>query len=150
MDATFTRYHARGIVAATLGPSIDRVGEAFPPNPSEDWICGGGRTIGRLSYETFYVGRAWSDGLQASARQNLDAALSAATTDPALNDIVAPYLRGSSIATSSNAPVVLDASLRGVFDKNDVHALAEGVYLAGMLSGFDLDNCVINLVLPRG
>jgi hypothetical protein len=150
MEATYTRYRARGVVAIAQGPGIDRVGEAFPPNPSEDLIYRGGRTIAQLSCKTFYVGRAWSGGLQASARQDLDAALSYAMSDPALNEIVGQYFGGSTIASSVLPSMVLDAPLKATFDKNDVHALAERVFMTGVLSGIDLDNCVINFVLPPG
>jgi hypothetical protein len=120
------------------------------PHPREDLVFRGGRTLPRMSYKTFYIGAAWASGTQASSRTNLDAALAAAMTDDALNEIVGQYFGGSKIVTLPLPSTALDISIQQEFDKADIHALAERVYMSGALSALDLDTCVINFVLPPG
>ena len=144
------RYRARGIVRAAKGPGIDRVGQAFPPHPAEDLMFRGGRTLPNMSYKTFYLGTAWAEGSQAAALQSLNSALAAAMSDPALNDIVSQYFGKAQISTTALPSAVLDLPLQSTYGKDDIQALAEKIYMSGVLSSIDLDNCVINFVLPSG
>lgn len=103
-----------------------------------------------MTYKTFYLGKGWTGGSQANARQSLDAALAAAMSDPALNGIVAQYFGNSEITTTALPSAVLDVPSKSSFDKDDIHALARATYMSGVLSAIDLDSCVINFVLPKG
>jgi hypothetical protein len=149
-ERSAVRYRARGIVMAGKGPSMARRDRTFPPQPREDLVFRGGRTLPQMSYKTFYVGADWATGAQASSRTNLDAALAAAMTDPALNEIVGQYFGGSKITTLPLPSTVLDLPVQQVFDKGDIHALAERTFMSGVLSAVDLDTCVVNFVLPPG
>src|SRR6516225_1338674 len=149
-ERSAVRYRARGIVMAGKGPGMAQRDRTFPPQPREDLVFRGGRTLPQMSYKTFYVGSGWADGAPASSRANLDAALAAAMTDPALDEIVGQFFGGSNITTLPLPSTVLDLPLQQVFDKGDIHALAERTFMSGVLSAVDLDTCVVNFVLPPG
>lgn len=149
-ERSAVRYRARGIVMAGKGPGMAQRDRTFPPQPREDLVFRGGRTLPQMSYKTFYVGSGWADGVPASSRANLDAALAAAMTDPALNEIVSQFFGGSNITTLPLQSIVLDLPLQQVFDKGDIHVLAERTFMSGVLSAVDLETCVVNFVLPPG
>jgi len=118
------------------------------PSQSEDLIYRGGRTLADMAFKTFYIGKGWDTPPLTSARRNLDAALSAAMSDKALNAIVAQYFKGGLITTDAAPSVVLDQPPRELYTKDDIHALAQQVFKDGVLAGLDLKNAVINFILP--
>jgi len=125
-ERSAVRYRARGIVMAGKGPGMAQRDRTFPPQPREDLVFRGGRTLPQMSYKTFYVGSGWADGAPASSRANLDAALAAAMTDPALDEIVGQFFGGSNITTLPLQSTVLDLPLQQVFDKGDIHCWRNG------------------------
>ncbi|KVT31712.1 hypothetical protein WK51_26365 [Burkholderia ubonensis] len=132
------------------GPARSGEGNLFPPRRQQDLVYRGGRTIPNLSYKSFYIGKAWVDGAQAAARQHLDSALAAAMSDPTLNEIVSQYFGGSTIMSTPLPSAVLDVPVQLVYDMGDIQALALKTFMSGALGAIDLDNCVINFVLPPG
>src|SRR5271166_1704131 len=70
--------------------------EALPPGvpatPAHDLMFHGGKTIANLTFTNFCVG---GDAWQASDIQNIDRALSAAMSEPTLNNVIAQYFNGA-------------------------------------------------------
>ena len=147
-DISSESYRPRGIVKVNRGLGLSQASHVFPSHPQEDLVYRGGRTIADLRYKTFYLGKSWAQGALAAARQNLDAALAAAMSDPRLNEIVGQYFGGSNITTAALASTVLDLTLQSTYDKGDIHDLVQKTYMSGALSAVDLDTCVISYVLP--
>ncbi|TPI62532.1 hypothetical protein FJ420_06905 [Mesorhizobium sp. B3-1-3] len=149
-DGVREPYRARGIVFASRMPSAVRAIRTFPPNPSEDLVYRGGRTIANLSYRIFYVGAQWANAPFAAQRVDLDNALAAAMTDPGLNSILNQYFGGAKVTTNPLSSGILDAPLQKIYDKNDIHSLATKVFMSGALSAVDLKNSVVGFILPPG
>src|ERR1700722_16013587 len=149
-DYSRVSYRARGIAMAVKSAGVERVDATFPPHSQEDLVFRGGRTLPQLTFMTFYLGKAWIDGPQATARQSLDAALTAALSDPTLNEIVGQYFGKMLITTAALPSAILDIPLQTLFDKSDVETLAQKTYMSGALSAVELDSFVMNFVLPPG
>lgn len=144
------RFGARRVVMASRGPGMKRKGGAFPPYPREDLVFRGGRTIADLSYKTFYLGKAWGAAPLQASSQSLDAALAAAMSDKALNEIVGQYFANEAITTTVAPSAILDLPLQSTYDKDDIHTLTQRVFESGGVAGLDLKNTVFNFILPPG
>jgi hypothetical protein len=150
-DHSVSGYRTRGIVFANTGPGASqRSAAAIASAPEEDLVFRGGRILPDVSFKTFYVGKVWAKPKLSDARRKLDLALAAAMSDSALNEIVGQYFTESPISTTAHPSAVLDVPIQDVFNKGDVHALAEQVFTSGALAAVDLNGCVINFVLPPG
>jgi len=106
-DYSRVSYRARGIAMAGRGAGVEQVGAAFHRTHKKTWYFGATH-LPQLTYKTFYLGKAWIDGPQATARQSLDAALAGALSDPTLNDIVSQYFGKMPITTAhSHRPYLI-------------------------------------------
>jgi hypothetical protein len=123
-------------------------GAPFPPDPTEDLVFRGGRTLPNMSFKTFYLGKGWASTPLAAPRQQLDAAIGAAMSDPGLNDIVAQYFGNAPITTNALPSGVLDVPNQATFDKTDIHNLVKRLFKSGNLAALDLKTTVLNFVLP--
>lgn len=104
----------------------------------------GGPTIQDLVFINFYLGT-----YPASDRTNLDSALSAAFSDPGLQNIMAQYYTGpitSQMLPSKTVP----GSVSSTFDRDSVDATLKSLIAAGSLNGIDFDKTIVNLMLPPG
>src|SRR6516162_4670911 len=73
---------------ATNKAAGGQIAAGFETRPDLDMQYLGGRTIPNLSFRSFYLGGAgWSD----ADIQNIDSALSAAMSDPHLNNVMQQY-----------------------------------------------------------
>lgn len=149
-DTAVRSFKPRKVVLAKRQPAVQVAGQVFPPNPQENLVFRGGRTLPSLTYKIFYVGKLWADGQPAADRVQLDSALSAAMSDPALNAIVAQYFGGAEITTTALPSAVLDVNTQGDYFKTDVESIAQRTFMSGALAGVDLDSCVASFVLPPG
>lgn len=120
----------------------------FSPSPKEDLIFHGGKTIQNLTYTNFYIGgaAAWAG----SDRANIDRALSAAMTDPHLDNVIRQYFKNAPITTAFRPSTILSVAPKPKFSQGDVIALIRTLKANGSLTGFDLANTVFNFILPRG
>jgi hypothetical protein len=142
-------FQPRGIVRMRMGKS--RVMEGvFKPRPSHDLVFRGGRTIAHLKYKNLYVGKGWLAGELSKSRKKLDAALAAAMTDAGLNQVVQQYFPSVQVTTDAMPSAVLQVAVQKLYDAGDIQALVSKVFMSGALASLDLDNFVMNFVLPPG
>ena len=149
-DHSVSTYRARGIVFASKGLAASRRGTAIAPAPEEDLVFRGGRMLPDMSYKIFYVGDVWATSPLSDFRRQLDFALAAAMSDPALNDIVGQYFAGSPILTTALPSAVLNVPVQDVVNKDDVQGFVKQLFTSGDLSDIDFPNCAVNFVLPPG
>jgi len=109
----------------------------FVPEPRLDLQYLGGRTLPSLAFRLVYLGR-W----QAAERRALDHAVAAAMADSGLNEILAQYFPGRSVASTFGGSSVHRGQLAAQVDKPAIEALV--AILAAKA------NEVICLLLPRG
>ena len=130
-------HHAPG--AAPIAPG-------FKPRPDLNLQQFRGKTVQALSFTNVYLGSsAWAD----SDIANIDQSLSAAMSDPTLNNVIAQYFSGPITSTflgsrRSTAPV--DAT----YTRDSVSQTLNQLVSSGQLAGVDFPNAVINLLLPPG
>jgi hypothetical protein len=124
----------------------EQLAPGVAPTPAHDLLYHGGKTIPKLVYINFYVGGgAWT----ASDRQNIDRALSAAMTEPTLNNVIAQYF--STYPTTTFRPSTsLPGPAPSRMSQGDIEQLVSQQQANGALAGFDLPNTVFNFMLPRG
>ena len=105
-----------------------------------------GKTIQTLSFTNIYLGASrWS----ASDMTNIDAALSGAMSDPALNNVIQQYF-DAPIATTFLGRKLSDAAVPATYTRDDVSATLTQMFTSGQLAGIDFANTVVNLLLPPG
>jgi hypothetical protein len=146
-----------GIVIRRRAPSKTRpeaaaavvaVSRAFPPVPEEDLVFRGGKVIPNLSFKNFYIGTYWQSDVGDSDRININKALRAAMSDERLNNVIRQYFANHPITSAMLDSVVLPSDPPSEVAKSDVRQLAAAVFQKGALAGLDLDNTVLNFVLP--
>lgn len=127
-----------------LQPEV--IASGIPPTPAHDLLYHGGRTIADLTFVNLYVGGAsW----QQSDMENIDQALSAAMSDPSLNNVMAQYF--SRVPTSTfSASEKLAGPSPARMSKGDVESLVSDLSTQGKVTQYDLRSTVFNFMLPRG
>ena len=133
---------------ATNKAAGGQIAAGFETRPDLDMQYLGGRTIPNLSFRSFYLGGAgWSD----ADIQNIDSALSAAMSDPHLNNVMQQYFPDKdSITTNFLGSAKLSDPIKDVFTRDDVNPTLQRLLDNGTLDGTDFDNTVICLFLPPG
>jgi hypothetical protein len=117
------------------------------PTPVHDLVFHGGKTIAALTFTNFYVGgSAWKQ----SDIQNIDGALSAAMSDPHLNNVMAQYF-GATPPTSAFTPSrVLPGTVPSRTSQGDIEQVVASLQAEGAFAAFDLGATVFNFMLPSG
>ncbi|AOR34718.1 hypothetical protein BFF78_29995 [Streptomyces fodineus] len=107
-----------------------------------------GKKIKDLVFVNCFLGgaEAWAS----SDMKNIDEALSAAMSDSELQSVIAQYYPGQKITSTKLPPHVVADNVTPKFFKNQAEALAEELFLNGVLGKKDPGQSVINLMLPRG
>ncbi len=126
---------------ARPGPHI---AHGFKPKKSLNLAWKGGRTLQRMQFRNYYLGK-WSK----TDMTNIDSALTGALTDANLNHVLQQYFNDQPVTTAALESVHrADASLtNGVtFDRDSVHRTVAAL----PLDGIDLQNTIICLYLPPG
>ncbi len=139
LDSIKALRHKKGKAAAG-----GKLAPGFKPTPKFDMKNEGGSVIKDLVFINFYLG-----AYPASDRTNLDAALSAAFSDPGLQNIVAQYYNGS--ITSKMLPSkTVPGSVSATFNRDSVDAVLTSLFNSGALSGINFDQTLVNIMLPPG
>jgi hypothetical protein len=133
-------------LAGVPDPVPEQLAPGLAPTPAHDLLHHGGKTIPQLVYTNVYVGGGtWI----ASDMQNIDRALSAAMTEPTLNNVIAQYF--STYPTTTFRPSTsLPGPAPNRMSQGDIEQLVSQQQATGALAGFDLANTVFNFMLPRG
>lgn len=131
----------KSIVMPELAPGL-------PATPEHDLVFNGGKTIANLNFRNYYVGGAGA--WQASDMTSIDAALSAAMSDPNLNNVMVQYFPGGAITSNFLGSQVLPGAPPAVFSQGDTEALVQSLSDSGALDGLDLSSTLINIMLPSG
>jgi hypothetical protein len=120
----------------------------FPAEPQLNLSYRGGRTIEHLTFTNVYLGgkAAWS----ADDVQKLDWGLSAAMSDPHLNNVLAQYYPDGNPTTAFKPSRMLDGPLPHRVYRNTVEGFVAALAGTNGLSGFDLASTVVCFMLPRG
>ena len=116
----------------------------FGPTPFNDLVFSGGKTIPNLSFANFYIGN-WKQSDIAS----IDWAISAAMSDPNLNNVIQQYFK-ENITNTFKGSSILDQIHPTTFSKSDVEKLVLELYKQRKFDSYDLGNTIFNFVLPRG
>ena len=118
------------------------------PTPAHDLIFHGGRIIQDLVYTNFFVGgaAAWTT----SDRQHIDAALAAAMSDVALNNVMSQYYASGKITTTFRGSQVLAGPPPATVSQGDIENLVQRLFRTAGLNGFDFASTVFNFLLPSG
>lgn len=105
-----------------------------------------GKTIQGLSFTNVYLGSSqWS----ASDMTNIDAALSGAMSDPALNNVIQQYF-DAPITTTFLGRKLGDVAVPATYTRDSVSATLSQMYASGELRGINFSDTVVNLLLPPG
>lgn len=105
-----------------------------------------GKTIQALSFTNVYLGSPqWS----ASDMTNIDAALTGAMSDPALNNVIQQYF-DAPVTTKFLGRKLSDVAVPATYTRDSVSATLSQMYASGELRGIDFSNTVVNLLLPPG
>jgi hypothetical protein len=138
--------HLKTLAANKAGGA--KIAAGFKANPKLDMKSHGGRTIGNLSFQSFYLG---GDNWAASDIQNIDGALSGAMSDPHLNNVMQQYFTGANpITTQFRGSTKVSGPVKATFTRDDVNPALQALLDNGSLGGVDFDNTVICLFLPPG
>lgn len=124
----------------------EAIAPGIQPRPEFDLVDHGGKKIPSLSYANFYLGAhgKWA----ASDTQSIDAALAAAMTDTALNEIMGQYFGGNAPTTTAQASQTVNVAPHHRTDKTAIETMAGKLLADGHLAGLDLSQTVVNLMLP--
>lgn len=121
----------------------------FEPQPAWNLTDFDGETIADLTFVNRYVGgvAAWQQSEKQADMENIDHALSAALTDPALQSVIAQYFTGP--ITSAMLPsAVSDAAVNGTVYKDNVEQLATQLHGEDALGDADAASSVIQHYAP--
>jgi hypothetical protein len=138
---------ARGF-AAPRELKLEAIAGGFHPLPQLDLHDRGGKVIPDLTFTNFYVGgtASWN----ATDVQQIDQALSAAMSDPHLNNVMVQYMRGANITSTFKPSKILPGSHPARVSQKKVEKIITDLHAAGDLNAFPLDSTVFNVMLPRG
>ena len=114
---------------AVTSPNV--LAPGIPPSPAHDLIYNGGKTIASLIFTNVYVGgaQAWNG----TDMQKIDTALVAAMTDVRLNNVMAQYFRGQTVASSFLPSRVLPGTRPAFMSQGDVESLLAGLHSRNLL-----------------
>ena len=114
----------------------------------EDLRYRGGRIIRNLSYVNLYVSgdTEWS----AADVEQIDGSLSAAMRDEHLNNVLLQYYDNQPITSTALPSHPLVGYTPGTVTRGDIDNYVNHLHRQGFLRSFDLDNTVLNFLLPPG
>jgi hypothetical protein len=144
--------HARNLAARSIvaprALTLEAIAGGFHPMPKLDLHDRGGKVIPDLVFTNFYVGgnASW----KTTDIQQIDQALSAAMSDPHLNNVMVQYHRGAAITSTFKPSHVLPGSHPAKVSQRKVEKIIHDLHAAGDLDAFTLDSTVFNIILPRG
>jgi len=130
----------------------NRVGLAIatglPPHQDLNLTFHGGKTLPSLTYKNFFV--AGTNAWDPSDVQNINESLSAAMTDPGLNNVLAQYFAGNTVMTTVAPHELLSGSAPASVSQSDVEGAVRSLFLRGKMQGLPLASTVFNFLLPSG
>lgn len=118
------------------------------PAPLDDLMFHGGKVVPQMEFQNIYLGGAAS--WQASDITAIDAAISRAMRHKRLNNVMAQYFPGATLACDMRASLVHNAAKPKQLDEPDVRVQMQALFDAGLINPSDLGSCIFNLVLPQG
>jgi hypothetical protein len=142
----------RTTVARSLVPpraiTLEAIAGGFHPLPQLDLHDRAGRVIPDLVFTNFYVGgnASW----KTTDIQSIDQALSAAMSDPHLNNVMVQYFRGAPVTSTFKPSRVLPGSHPARVSQKRVEKIISQLHASGDLDAFPAASTVFNLMLPRG
>ncbi len=136
------------IHAEASTPQSNALAGGLPQSPQEDLRYRGGRTIKDLTYVNIYVGgtAAWDP----QDWRNIDKALAAAMSDQHLNNVVMQYFNNQPVSCTFKGSFFMSTWKPTNVPKSLLEQQVSGLYQGGAFKGMDLQNTVINFMLPRG
>jgi hypothetical protein len=120
----------------------------FPARPDLNLHDFGGKTIEQLVFTHVYLGSksAWPVG----DAERIDAALSAAMTDPHLNNVLAQYYRDGKPTSAFRPSRTLEGPVPARVYRDTVEGFVSALDQSNGLSSFDLSRTVFCFLLPPG
>ncbi|HSP38872.1 MAG TPA: hypothetical protein VLR26_14095 [Frankiaceae bacterium] len=141
-----TAYHRQVGLPAPEELRQTEIAAGFTPRPDLDLTYRGGHTIADLVFLNCYLAVDRWDGTD---RANIDQSLSAAMSDPDLENVIAQYFRGP--ISSAMLPAQTSSDPVGAqFFKDQAEAKVAQLLADGVLGGSDPASSVICLLLPPG
>jgi hypothetical protein len=140
------RYRTQRSVAAIV-EALEAIAPPFAPDAARDLQYFGGKTIPRLSYTSFYLGGSarWA----AADVDSIDRALEKAMTDAGLEDVVAQYFPGQTLASTFTGHDFIQPDVPDSVDKDTVEGLLADLHGQGQLTS-DLGSTAFLFLLPPG
>jgi hypothetical protein len=140
------RFRAQRSVAAVV-ESLEAIAPPFQPDAARDLQYFGGKTIPRLTFTSFYLGGAerWAD----SDVTAVDSALAKAMTDTRLEDVIAQYFPGQTLASTFAGHELIEPDVPDTVSKNTVEGLLARLFGQGRLAG-DRASTAFLFLLPPG
>jgi len=148
----------RELAALTVGPSRsvndrnnvrrNQLIDGASPTPNEDLRYRGGKVIQNLSYVNLYVSgdTEWTE----SDVERIDGSLSAAMSDPHLNNVLLQYFNNQPIRSRALPSHPLVGYTPESVSRNDIQNYVTHLYEQGFLDPYDLQTTVFNFLLPPG
>jgi hypothetical protein len=130
-------------------PKPTALAPGVSPDPFEDLIFHGGRTVPKMRFQNVFVGRAadWTNG----DADKIDDAIRDAMQHPELDVVMKQYFSKSTKLECARVDKILTETTKpDLMDEPDVQGMVVGLYRAGKIDKNDLDATIYNLVLPRG
>jgi hypothetical protein len=125
---------------------VGTVPDGITPDPTADLQYMGGKTVQNMNFADIYVG---ANQWDPSDMQNIDSALASAMSDPTLNTVVQQYFSGQ-ITCNFLGSTTLPGNAPASVSQDQIEAYITAVDKGGYLSGIDLNNTVLNFMLPSG
>ena len=129
---------------------LDRTALAsgLAPDPHEDLIFRGGKTVPQMEFQNIFLGSAgdWPKGNVKS----IDAAITLAMRDKRLNNVMLQYFRGSTVTCDPRPHVVLGGAKPQRLDEPGVQAAVISLFDTGKITKTNLGTTIFNLALPPG
>jgi hypothetical protein len=118
------------------------------PEPLEDLIFHGGKTVQQMGFRNIYLGS--SSDWVASDVQFIDAASKLAMQDTRLNNVMAQYFPRGRPSCDVLPSLILEDAKPDELSEADIQGKIKDLFNSGQLGQSDLDSTVFNLVLPPG
>ncbi len=142
------RYYTTSQLPGGAWPMPKLIAPGIDPSPLDDLMFHGGKVVPQMEFQNVFLGAAadWPPG----EIKLIDAAITRAMQDKRLNNVMAQYFPGATLACDPRPSFVLGATKPDQLDEPGVQATVAALFDQGKIGKNDLDTTIFNLVLPPG
>ena len=142
------RYYQKSALPGGAWPMPKAIAPGVNPAPLDDLIFHGGKTVPQMEFQNIYLGG--NDSWRASDTDFIDRSIRMAMRDRRLNNVMAQYFPGSTLACEARDSFILDEAKPASVDEPDVKDIVTRCFDASLIGASDLETTIFNLILPPG